>query len=271
MKRYQEIIIDQGYEGFNPVCFGSETCRPGHYYGPAVRTYWLLHYVVKGFGTFERDGKTHRVKPGEIFVIPPYEETYYQADEERPWRYIWIGFTATQPLPSVFLQAVIRCSGVGAVFEGMHRCHEMGNGCSAFLAGKLWELIAVLLDQSVPEADYVDRALNCMNAEYATGITVQEIADRLNLDRSYFSTIFKEKMEISPRDYLKNLRLQRAAELILRHGVSPSTAGVSVGYGDIYHFSKAFKQHFGQSPRSYQKMYKGENWNETSILDLDRR
>ena len=46
---------------------------------------------------------------------------------------------------------------------------------------------------------------------------------------------------------------------------------VSFTQRDIYHFSKAFKQHFGQSPRSYQKMYKGESWNETSILDLDRR
>ncbi len=197
-------------------------------------------------------------------MIPPYETTYYEADADRPWRYIWVGFTATQKLPDLFENPVLRCSGVGAVFEGMHRCREMGSGCSAFLASKLWELIAVLLDQKVPRINYVEQALNCMNAEYATGITVQSIAERLHLDRSYFATMFKEKMEISPRDYLKNLRLQRAAELMSLHGVSPSTAGISVGYGDIYHFSKAFKQHFGQSPRAYQKSYQRDRLNEKS-------
>ncbi|MBQ7051075.1 MAG: AraC family transcriptional regulator [Firmicutes bacterium] len=35
------------------------------------------------------------------------------------------------------------------------------------------------------------------------------------------------------------------------HGEKPSTAGASVGYVDLYHFSKVFKQHFGMSPRAY--------------------
>ena len=48
-----EIVIDQHYKGYNPVQFGSETCDPGHFFGPSVRTHWLLHYVVYGFGIFE--------------------------------------------------------------------------------------------------------------------------------------------------------------------------------------------------------------------------
>lgn len=52
-----EIIINQNYSGLNPVQFGSEKCRSGWAYGPYVRTFWLLHYIVSGFGTFERDGK----------------------------------------------------------------------------------------------------------------------------------------------------------------------------------------------------------------------
>lgn len=36
---------------------------------------------------------------GNIFVIPPYLETYYQADAQNPWHYVWIGFTADARLP----------------------------------------------------------------------------------------------------------------------------------------------------------------------------
>lgn len=249
------IVIDYKYEGFNPIQFGSETCEPGHSFGPCVRTYWLLHYVVYGFGKFERDGVKWSVNPGDIFVIPPYEETYYEADRQKPWRYIWIGFHAKESLTSVFDQPVIRCHGVGNIFEDMLRCHKMENGRSAFLSSKMWELYAMLLEQGELSNDYIKKALNCMNSEYVNGITVQQVADRLNLDRSYFYSIFKAQMGVSPQKYLINLRLERAAELLTVYGESPSTAGISVGYPDLYHFSKIFKQHFGVSPRKYQQDY----------------
>ena len=44
-----EIVIDQHYKDFSPMQFGSETCDPGHFFGPSVRTHWLLHYIVYGF------------------------------------------------------------------------------------------------------------------------------------------------------------------------------------------------------------------------------
>jgi len=250
-----EIVIDHGYKGFNPIQFGSETCEPGHSFGPSVRTHWLLHYVVYGFGYFERDGVRWEVKPGDMFVIPPYEETYYEADLVRPWRYIWIGFSADEIFGPIADQAVIHCPGAGNIFEDMLRCNKLENGRTAYLTAKIWELFSALLEQGEPAADYVQKALSFMNAEYINGITVQQISDILNLDRSYFTTIFKAQMGIAPQKYLINLRLERAAKLLTEYGESPSTAGISVGYPDLYHFSKMFKLHFGVSPRQYRQRY----------------
>lgn len=255
MKRL-ELVINQNYKGmFNPIQFGSEDCVPGHFFGPYVRTHWLLHYVVSGFGIFVRDGVKREIKPGDIFVIPPYEETYYEADRENPWRYIWIGFTTEEELPTVLQSPVIRCAGAGSVFEDMIRCGEMENGRSAFLCGKMWELMSILLEQGSTVTDYIKKALNYMNSEYVNGITVQQVAERLNLDRSYFSTAFKEKIGVSPQAYLINLRMERAAELITVYEETVSTAAVSVGYPDLYHFSKTFKKHFGMSPSEYRRRY----------------
>ena len=137
----------------------------------------------------------------------------------------------------------------------MLRCGKMENGRSAFLCAKIWELFSILLEEGQPSADYVEKALSYINAEYINDITVEQIAAKLGLNRSYFSGIFKERMGISPQKYLINLRLGRAAELLTVYGESPSTAGLSVGYPDIYHFSKIFKRHFGLSPRNYQLLY----------------
>lgn len=247
-----EIVIDRHYGGLNPVQYGRENCAPSHSFGPAVRTHWLLHYIVSGFGTFTREDQTHQVGPGQIFVIPPYLETYYEADAEKPWHYIWIGFTTEEQLPDILSLPVISCPEAGTVFDEMRSCHNLDNGRSAFLSGCLWKLFCILLEQTPPKADYIEKALNCMHSEYARGITIQEIADRLGIDRSYFSALFTERVGTSPSEYLINLRLTRAAELMTIHGERPSTAAMSVGYNDLYHFSKSFKKHFGVSPRSYR-------------------
>jgi ABC-2 type transport system ATP-binding protein len=56
------------------------------------------------------------------------------------------------------------------------------------------------------------------------------------------------------RNAMRIVGLEKAAELLTVYGQSPSTAGISVGYPDLYHFSKIFKKHFGVSPREYQKL-----------------
>ncbi len=235
--------------------FGCEVCFPSHYYGPAVREYWLLHYVVSGKGVFERDGVVHHVGEGQIFVIPPYVETYYQADAHDPWEYIWIGFDSDALAGKVFTESILTVSGAGKIFRDMKKCSEMDNGKSPFLCAKIWELIALIRDGADGQPDHIDKALNYIHADYANGITVSSIAERLNLDRTYFSVIFKNRLGVSPIKYLTDLRLEKAAELICKYGRSPTTAAFSVGYIDYCHFSRAFKKTFGKSPKEYAKRY----------------
>lgn len=248
---YSDIIINEDYPGINPVSFGYQDCTASHSYGPAVRTHWLLHYVVSGTGIFRREGQEYPLTAGDIFVIPPFLETYYEADAAQPWRYIWVGFHSSIPLPGAFDQPVIRCLGIGKVFEDMRRCDQMQAGKSAFLASRIWELLALILEEGKAENDYIEKALHCMRSEYMTNLTVSGLAERLNLDRCYFSTLFTRQVGTSPSQYLMHLRLEKAAELMRFHSQSPSIAAASVGYTDIYNFSRMFKKKYGISPRQY--------------------
>ena len=244
-----EIIIDEHYKGLNPIQFGYQKCPPRWSFGPAVRMYWLLHFVVSGKGSFSREGKTYNVGAGEIFVIPPHVETYYEADETDPWYYIWIGFYSDSDAEKIFREPVIKRPQFGRIFASMLECKNLENGKSAFLSSKLWELSSVILENSAPSAGHIDKALNIIHSEYASSLTVGAIAGRLNLDRTYFTALFKKKVGKSPIEYLSEYRLKKAAELIYECGESPTTAALSVGYQDYCHFSKAFKKFFGHSPR----------------------
>lgn len=233
--------------------FGWEDCAPGHSWGPCIRKYWLLHYVVRGFGFLDWGGKIFSIGPGDLFIVPADTVSTYWADDKHPWEYIFLEFRPHGELPEFMHQSVIHCPQVGPVFERMKECEKFSGGRAAFLTGCLWEMMALLQEQNSPSIGEIDQAIRWIRSEYMEGLTVQECADRLHLSRCYFSTQFKKKTGDSPQQYLINVRMERAAVLLHKEGISPSIAAASVGYGDIYQFSKAFKKHFGLSPREYQK------------------
>lgn len=248
-------VVNKGYRDLNPVHAGHERCAPRHAWGPAVRRYWLLHFVVEGRGIFEIGGKRYEVKKGSFFVIPPHVVTYYEADATAPWEYIWVGFEC-EKLP-ISLDTVVVCPAAGRIFEDIRRCGEWQGGRTELLCARLYELFALLMEREHNREDYIDRALSIIHAEYMYDLGVQDIAVRLGLERTYFSVLFKKRVGVSPVQYLKELRLTRAAAL-LAEGKSPTVAARSVGYADIYLFSKTFKRRFGCSPRAFAKGERAE-------------
>ena len=249
---HSENVINKHYKDINPIEFGFENCKKSYSFGPYIRTHWLLHYVVSGKGFFKIEGREYTVNKGEVFVIPPFVETYYEADSITPWEYIWIGFSADNKLP-VQLDDIITGKNVGYIFENMKLCSNLTGGKSEFLCAKLWELFSILKEEGNRKTDYIKSALNIIHSQYVTGITVNEIASMLNLDRTYFSYIFKQKIGSSPKQYLMNYRMEQALNLMENHGYSVSVAALSVGYNDVYNFSKMFKAKYGVSPTKYNK------------------
>lgn len=249
------IIPSKRLTPLSPVRFGYDNCKKSHSYGPAMRTHWLIHFVVSGFGIFKIDGKEYHISPGEMFVIPPYVETYYKADAENPWSYIWVGFTVDNK-PPVPLSDVIFCPEAHSVFNAMKSCNMMTTGISEFMNARLWDLFYLLMTKSAPQPNYVEKALDYIRSEYMNDITVDQIANFLNLSRVYFSTIFKEKMGVSPKQYLLNYRMSIAALMLTNTPTSVSVIANSVGYNDIFNFSKMFKRHYGVSPKNYTVQHK---------------
>ena len=245
---HSEIIMNKEYAGVNPVQFGYESCEKSHGFGPATRTYWLFHFVVSGKGIFQINGKQYALSGGKMFVIPPFVETYYEADSEDPWEYIWVGFTGTPPLQ---LGDYYDIPGALHIFQHMKACHELHNGKTEFILAQLWELFSFLMEENSTKENPVDKVLNLIHSQYMTPLTVQQMADSVHLERTYFSKIFSEKMGISPQQYLIEYRMNQA-KTFLRLGYSVTTTATSVGYSDIYNFSKIFKQRFGEAPSHYQ-------------------
>ena len=249
------MIVNRGYRDINPRSCGEERCLPGHCYGPAVREHYLLHYVVSGMGTFRARGELFHLRPGQAFVILPGETTTYQADGSIPWFYRWVGFEAGIELPPLLQQPVLDIPQGGRIFAAMMDSAALHSGRELYLCGRIYELLSLLCGPSpdLPAQDYVLRAKNYMESNYMNEITVSQMAKFLGLDRSYFSSLFRAQTGSSPLNYLIDVRLQRAAELIAVYGYRPGEAAAGAGYRDSCNFSRMFKRRFGVSPSAYEK------------------
>ncbi|WP_311775134.1 AraC family transcriptional regulator [Alkalihalobacillus sp. TS-13] len=84
-------------------------------------------------------------------------------------------------------------------------------------------------------------------------ITIGDMAKRARLSPSRFSTLFREHFGKSPYQYLLQLRIEHAEELLLNSPLKLHQIAEFCGFADAQHFSKAFKKMTGKTPGSYRK------------------
>lgn len=242
------ILPDNWYE-LRPVICGYEDCKAGHTFGPAVRGYYLLHYVLEGSGTFLRSDGCFDVKKGDIFVIRPSEVTTYRASDDDPWRYVWLGFVCEEQIP--FLQeAVLRQMPVRHLFTWI-RENAAAGGIDGKLHALTHELLWLLSRNADKEArsgsHYAEYLKAYMDNSYMNRISIAEVAERLHIDRRYLTALFHQRYGQSPRAYLMDLRLSMA-QGFLQNGSGVTEAAAMSGFSDLSNFSKRFKQKYGVCP-----------------------
>lgn len=252
-----EVMLDDLHFGdVNPCACGYEPCEPGHAYGPNVRDYYLLHYVMDGQGEYCSPRGRVAVKKDQIFVIRPHEMTVYSADMHNPWTYAWVGFSTKLPVQALLNEDCFDAAGCLYLFQEMVGAKDLPDGRELFVAGKVMELLSLLtrLRGQAPYGpeSYARMAVNFIRSNYMQTLTVERIAANLNLDRSYFSLIFKRYTGKPPQQYIVDFRLNKAAELIATRSMTPAAAALHVGYPNLSNFSRMFKDRFGVPPNRYR-------------------
>lgn len=259
----RRLIYDHDLKPINPVQCGRQKCPPSYAFKPLVRDFWLLHFVISGKGVLTNARGTHTVKKNEMFVMRPQEKATYRADAEDPWEYVWIGFYTTHPMPHLLeTHDVISVPYLKPLFESAHSAEgfENGNTFGAYehyLCGIIWQILGALMNRSPKDNNvmdtYIRPAINMMQHNYWYRITVSDIAAQLHISKGYFSEIFKKETGVSPKKYLNDLRMKQAAKYLTEGEHNVTTVAASVGFPDVFVFSRAFKQHYHCSPSEYAK------------------
>lgn len=193
---------------------GYETCQPGHSYGPAIRSGFLIHYILSGKGLFQTDGKTYHLSAGDAFFIKPHTLIYYQADSRQPWTYTWIGMqgikveeyfhrTTLMKTPYVHLG---EDKSIRLCHEKMFRAYQLTDHRDLMMNSILYEYLYLWATKfpntQIPSREkhisYVEEALQYIESNYSEPVTIQDLANWLNLERTYLYRLFKSMVGVSP-------------------------------------------------------------------------
>ena len=266
--------LDQVYSlrSMNPLNLyycGRENCQPGWSFGPFVRDNYVIHVVTKGKGVYRTASGEHELARGQMFIIYPGEETSYSADEEDPWSYMWIGFNghmAENVIREIgFLreEPVVTLDDTRQIAGGIERIlasRQMTYVDAMRRSAAFFDVLACMMEHSIQEnpyrffaeTKYVNKAVELIVASYTGNVRISEIADKVGVNRSYLTSIFKREMHMSPQEFLINLRLEKAAQMLRETEEQVGSIAASVGYTDALAFSKAFKQKYNETPTKFR-------------------
>lgn len=247
---------------------GREQCTGLHKWGPGIRNFYLLHYVVSGKGVYTAGKRSYEITAGSTFMIYPYAEISYCADKEDPWEYYWVGFHGNDA--RIILGKTDFSEESPVIHTNMDESFEKllleiynakGNTDSdkIKMAGHLLLTLGFLAEHaSVKERHdtvtlYTQKASEYVEYNYAEELTVQGIADYIGISRSQLYRVFKKYYHKSPEEYILEYRIEQACHLLKNSDLSVGAVGYSVGFNDNLYFSKAFKKIKGISPTSYIK------------------
>ncbi len=117
-------------------------------------------------------------------------------------------------------------------------------------------IVLISADVDKKDINKILKAVEYINLNYDKELTLQTVADKVNLNAFYFSRVFKKETGISFTDYLTKLRIDKSKELLLE-GIKAFEVSEKVGYLNYTYFSKLFKKTVGVNPSKYNIINSG--------------
>ena len=130
------------------------------------------------------------------------------------------------------------------------------------MTGRLYTMLAMFMHGASKtsgqntSANYVQKGIEYISANYSYNITVEDIADYVGLSRSHLFRSFETVLGQSPKEYLTDFRMRQACYLLEHSSLSITAIANSIGFDNSLYFSKTFHKFKGMAPKEYRTLHK---------------
>ena len=244
------------------------------------RSDWHLLYVESGEMLFEVDGTAVVIGAGGCVIYPPkVPQKYEQLSGVCYWlhfsgksideivmdaglksRYVILDNSASEEIVRIFERMLYRYA---ANLPLRHL------SLASDLVCLLVEIGRVARDETGNRDGRLRDVIVHMHKHYGEEIDLGRYAAMVGLSDGRFVHLFKESMGVSPYAYVLELRLERAAEMLLSTDRSVAEISYAVGFSDPLYFSRRFKKHYLLSPLAFRKEIGHRSKNHTRTTGCD--
>lgn len=249
---------------------------PDYHFKGERHDFFELTYVDTGCLYTVVDGKTYQLREKEMIIYGPDQHHSQYTAESQSVSYVTIMFNMKN------LAEDVEDNWYDALINKVFPYHK-----------KIYTLIKTLVQESATGIPYMDSLMNCLltetiirmlQAEYVEPpphaasivrqnyqdelfnrivayieskiyepMTVAEICQKFSLSRSSLQLLFKNAVNLSPKKYISDLKLERSCQLLRENKYTISEISLKLGYSSIHYFSNAFNQKYHISPSEYAK------------------
>ncbi|MFI3213951.1 MAG: AraC family transcriptional regulator [Eubacteriales bacterium] len=243
-----------------------------------------LAFVLSGVGQYCIDGEIIDVEAGDLIIFNPgtNHKAIIPNHCEQKTTEFFVGFSdfKLREYPMNFIPLSEKGNKISTSSDLRQQISKL---CLAMTAEKeMWKvgryfllnayltqlLMLVIREESLPIKEDIQRysfesvnrkhvvskMVEYFDEHYNEKISLEHIAENMYLSPFYISRIFKSELGESPINYLINIRMKRAKELLeTSEKISVQKVASLVGYTDAYYFSRLFKKKYGYPPSKVHK------------------
>jgi AraC family transcriptional regulator of arabinose operon len=226
-------------------------------------------YVAKGTATFTLNDEDQVFDEGTIVLyLPGEDQFYYYTNETSPIIY-WLHFSGYNALKLLEENGMIngRHFFVGikidlsTLFDKIIVELQFGQGkyfelCNLYIK-ELVTLCSRYVIESThptsPQNKVLEDAIEYFNENFNTAISIKEYANDCNISCCWFIRSFKSYTGTTPIQYITNIRINKAKNLLHDGSLTIGEIGNLIGYQNPLYFSRIFKKNVGLAPMCYKK------------------
>ncbi|THF82122.1 AraC family transcriptional regulator [Cohnella fermenti] len=227
---------------------------------------YVIAYCTDGEALYVIEGAEITVRKGDLLFFPKGLVRSARSRADNPWSFYSVSFDVeflTEPtrelfdrfgnvmpsshlykLPNVFTE-------LNLVWSGRRSGYTIK--CKSILMDIVYAVVKEQDRSARGTAHYnaIEGVTNLILTNYKEHYSIDELAELAGLSSSHFRLLFKQINGMTPIQYQHHIRIHKAKDLLLSGDCNVTEASLSVGFQDIYYFSRLFKKLTGEPPSAY--------------------
>ena len=234
--------------------------RPqGFSFSKGDQDYYIVAIILGGSAQYRMNKNTFTVQKGDILFFRRGTHYTAQVTSKEPWEHIVVAFRIDGDIGDFPTEGATRVSHSNRFAELFGQAYSVWSGCGFGYKLQTKAIIHQILFSLMQEnvSHMVDRntalqalkaATDYMEQNYREKITVEELAVRSGYSASHFARIFTKVYATSPIQYLNQIRIMHAKNLLRTGQYTMAQIAQECGFSNVYYFSRCFKQITGTPP-----------------------